>query len=96
MEAAAVGVRNPLRKNRLSGKVLAKGWKGDPYMRLERQDGDLSISISSDGKTWKVLATVVGTREKLKVGLATYSTSSEPSKIQFDQFKLTVARKKKR
>lgn len=75
---------------------LENGWKGDPYLRLERQDRDLSFSISSDGENWTPRTTTVGLPAKLKVGLAAYSTSSAPSKIQFDQFKLTLVRKKKR
>ncbi len=78
-----------------NGTVIEKGWKGDAYLRLDRRDGDLGFSISRDGENWKGLCLTVGIREKLKVGLAAYSTSTEPSKVVFDHFRLTQDRKKK-
>ncbi len=86
---------------RQGGKIVEGGkgpenrWKGDAYLRLERRDGDLCDYISSDGEKWKGLGMIVGIREKLKVGLAAYSSSTDPSKVQFDRFKLTQDRKKK-
>lgn len=77
------------------GKGPEKEWKGDAYLRLERRDGDLCDYISSDGEDWKAIGAIGGVREKLKVGLVACSSSSEPSKIQFDHFKLIQDRKKK-
>lgn len=70
-------------------------WKGDAYLRLERQDGNLGFAISSDGENWKRTGAIGGVREKLKVGLAAYSSSSDPSKVRFDQLKITRGKRKK-
>lgn len=76
-------------------KESAKGWKCEAYLRVERQDRGLGFSASSDGKNWKLSSRMaIGSQEKLKVGLAAYSTSSEPSKVRFDQLKLTRGKKK--
>lgn len=75
---------------------LENGWKREAYLKLERQGGDLTFSISLDGEKWKGLGVTVGIREKLKVGLAAYSTSTEPSKVRFDQLKLKRGKKKER
>lgn len=80
------------RHQRQGGKIVegAKGfenrWKGDAYLRLDRRDGDIGYSISSDGEHWKAIGGIGGIHEKLKVGLAAYSTSTEPSRVVFDQF----------
>lgn len=94
-------VRRWFHDKRQGGRIIegAKGrdeeWKRDAYLRLERQDGNLGYSISSDGENWKRTGAIGGVREKLKVGLAAYSTSTDPSKVQFDQLKLTWPQRKK-
>jgi hypothetical protein len=76
-------------------KESAKGWKGYAYLQLDRQRSRLGFSASSDGKDWKLSSGMaIGSREKLKVCLAAYSTSSEPSKVRFDQLKITRGKKK--
>jgi hypothetical protein len=75
---------------------LEGGWKGEPYLRLERQDGNLGYSISSDGEIWKDLGATVGINGKLKVGLAAYSTSSDPSSVVFDQLTIRHGDKKRK
>jgi hypothetical protein len=71
-------------------------WKGDAYLRLERQDGNLGFAISSDGENWKRSGAIGGVREKLKVGLAAYSTSTDPSKITFDELTIRHGEQKRR
>jgi regulation of enolase protein 1 (concanavalin A-like superfamily) len=69
------------------------------YLRLVRQGETFYPSISPDGKKWALLvggAGYVGLPKKLKVGLAAYSFSTEPSKVRFDQFKLTLGQRKGR
>lgn len=87
-------------ERRAGGSIIegARGredeWKGDAYLRLDRQDGNLGFAISSDGENWKRSGAIGGIREKLKVGLAAYSTSTDPSKVRFDQLKVTQGKKK--
>jgi hypothetical protein len=71
-------------------------WKGDAYLRLARQDGNLGFAISSDGENWKRTGAIGGVREKLKVGLAAYSTSTDPSKVVVDQFTIRQGEQKRR
>jgi hypothetical protein len=81
-------------------------WKPDPagekeahvYLRLERQGDIISEAISPDGKKWTYSFTVriKGLPEKVEVGMAAYSTSTEPFKVRFDQFKLTRGERKGR
>lgn len=68
------------------------------YMRLERRGELLLCKISPDGKSWVMIGggNLQGLPPKLKVGLAAYSTSTEPSKVRFDQLKLTQGKMKKR
>jgi len=65
------------------------------YMRLKRQDISLLCDIGPDGKSWVSIGGInlVGLPSKLKVGLAAFSTSTEPSKVRFDQLKLAGGRK---
>jgi regulation of enolase protein 1 (concanavalin A-like superfamily) len=67
------------------------------YLRLVRRGEKLYPSISPDGEKWALLMAGQYGRlpVKLKVGLAAYSTSAEPSKVRFDQFKLTQGQKKR-
>jgi hypothetical protein len=58
-------------------RELENGWKGDAHLRLERRDGNLVYYASSDGENWKNLGGTGGIHEKLKVGLAAYSSSTE-------------------
>lgn len=84
--------------------AVSKIWRDWPfeakpehvYMRLKRQDESLLCHISPDGKSWVRIGGInlLGLPSKLKVALAAFSTSSDPSKVQFDQLKLTVSKKK--
>ncbi|HEY7154188.1 MAG TPA: hypothetical protein VH575_09560 [Gemmataceae bacterium] len=95
-------VRRWFDDKRQGGSIVegAKGpeneWKGDAYLRLERQDGNLGFAISSDGENWKRSGAIGGVREKLKVGLAAYSTSTDPSKVVFDQLTIRHGEQKRR
>jgi hypothetical protein len=67
------------------------------YLRLKRSDETFYPYVSPDGEKWTLLTGGAGFRHlpaMLKVGLAAYSTSSERSKVRFDQFKLIQDRKK--
>jgi regulation of enolase protein 1 (concanavalin A-like superfamily) len=68
------------------------------YLLLERQGDVIKDSISPDGKKWPVNGNVSipNLPAKFKVGLAAFSTSTEPSKVRFDQFKLTWGKKKEK
>jgi regulation of enolase protein 1 (concanavalin A-like superfamily) len=65
------------------------------YLRIERQGNRVRKTASPDGKKWSPLITEEETElpRKLKVGLAAYSTSTEPFKVRFDQIKLIQGRK---
>lgn len=68
------------------------------YLRLARRSETLYLSMSLDGKKWTQLmggARYIGLPAKLKVGLAAYSTSTEPTTARFDEFKLIRGQKKK-
>lgn len=68
------------------------------YLRFERQANCIRIVISPDGKTWDRHQSweTMNLPNSFKVGLAAYSTSSEPFKVRFDQFKLTHGGEKKK
>ena len=68
------------------------------YLRLERWGQTLLHRISPDGESWVSVggAGLAGLPSKLKVGLIACSTSSEPSKVRFDQIKLTRGNKRER
>lgn len=95
-------VRRWFDDKRQGGRIVegARGreyeWKGDAYLRLDRQDGNLGFAISSDGENWKRSGAIMGVREKLKVGLAAYSTSTDPSKVVFDQLTIRHGEKKRK
>lgn len=73
-------------------------WKLDPaaekvphvYLNLERRGNFIYEAYSPDGKNWTydIKVKVKDLPEKVEVGLAAYSTSTEPFKVRFDQFKL--------
>jgi hypothetical protein len=66
------------------------------YMRLARQGESLLCDISPDGKSWVSIGggNLSGLPSKLKVALAAYSTSTDPSKVRFDQLSLWRGKKK--
>ena len=72
-------------------------WKPDPrakeehlYLYFERKGDNWCVAISPDGKkrTSQISYKAFPLPRKFKVGLAAYSTSTEPFKVHFDQFKL--------
>jgi hypothetical protein len=67
------------------------------YMRLERQGQLLDCKISPDGKSWVSIGggNLLGLPSKLKVGLGAFSTSTDPSKVVFDQLQITKGKKRK-
>jgi hypothetical protein len=80
-----------------------RGWEKWPlpekaeyaYLRLDhRAAGWSSFFISPDGENWTRLGYLPSVPEKGKIGLAAYSTSTEPSRVRFDQLKLARSRKK--
>jgi hypothetical protein len=67
------------------------------YVRVEQRGAIIHFFLSPDGKKWTgVLSTGPSLLAKGKVGLAAYSTSSEPSKVCFDQIKFSNVKKKER
>ncbi len=83
--------------------ITDRGWKdwplresaGPVYLRLERRDNWFSFSISPDGrKRATVEESHLALSAEIKVGLAAYTTSTEPSKVRFDQIKLSQGKKK--
>lgn len=66
------------------------------YIRLKRHGEALLCDISPDGNSWVSIGggNLLGLPSKLKVGLAAFSTSTDPSKVRFDQIKLTREKKK--
>jgi hypothetical protein len=90
-----------------SNAIWSRSWKNWPlpektdhaYLRIKREGEKLYPSISPNGEKWTSL---VGSAQfgrlpaKLKVGLAAYSTSTEPAKVRFEDFKLIRGKKKER
>lgn len=66
------------------------------YLCFERQGNSIRIVISPDGKRWDRHQAWESKNlpRKFKVGFAAYSTSTEPFKVRFDQFKLIRGQKK--
>ena len=66
---------------------------------MERRDGFIKLLTNLEDREWEKYGSVdMGVPSwpaKLKVGLAAYSTSTEPFKPTFDQFKLIRLPKKK-
>ncbi|HEY7331206.1 MAG TPA: hypothetical protein VH592_26465 [Gemmataceae bacterium] len=83
--------------------LIDRGWRYWPmpkkadsvYLRMEQGDRGIRISISPSGEKWTQLTGHTwGMHPRPKVGLAAYSTSSEPSRVRFDQIKLWRGKKK--
>ena len=81
---------------------MDRGWQKWPlpekaeyaYLRLDNRVGGWgSFYISPDGEKWARLEYLPSVPAGGKIGLAAYTTSTEPSKVTFDQLKL--ARRKK-
>ena len=81
--------------------IWERGWQNWPlpekadcaYLRLEQRGEWICFFISPDGKKWTPLRHW-GRRPPIRiVGLAAYSTSTEPSKVRFDQLKLARGKK---
>jgi hypothetical protein len=83
---------------------IRKGNEERIYLRLDRRGNSIYQFLSPDGEKWYAGSSKTpgeGTISvdfstlpaKLKVGLAAYSTSTEPFKVRFDQFKLIRGRK---
>ena len=81
------------------------GWQNWPmaknantaYVRVEQRGDIIHFFLSPDGKKWtELLSTAPSLPVKGKVGLAAYTTSSEPSKVFFDQIKFSNVKKKER
>jgi RNA polymerase sigma factor (sigma-70 family) len=67
------------------------------YLRLERKGDKLLASVSHDGKKWSELSPLeLKLPAKLKLGVGAGSTSTEPFKPRFDEFKLTQSGDRKR
>lgn len=66
------------------------------YLRLMRKGALLDYSISPDGKSWVMGGglNLLSLPSKIKVGLVAFTTSTEPSKVRFDQLKLSHGKKK--
>jgi len=85
-------------------QICDSGWKDWPfpkkmdyaYLRLEQRDTWINLFISPDGEKWTRVSAHSGQPEKFKLGLVAYSTSTEPSKVRFDQLKLTLGKKEAR
>jgi regulation of enolase protein 1 (concanavalin A-like superfamily) len=82
--------------------IWERGWQNWPmpekaeyaYLRLDhRAGGWSSFFISPDGEKWTRLGYLASVPANGKVGLAAYSTSTEPSKVQFDQLKLSQTKR---
>lgn len=102
---AALKDRDPPKGH--SDGTWGPSWKNWPltakaeqaYLKLERRGKILYPSLSPDGEKWTLLVGGRGLQKlpaKLKVGLAVYSTSTEPSKVRFDHLKVTRGKKHKR
>ncbi|MGH7173767.1 MAG: hypothetical protein ACRELG_26085 [Gemmataceae bacterium] len=67
------------------------------YLRFARQGNNIRKTVSLNGKKWEptfTWETKGGLPNKFKVGLAAYSTSTEPFKVRFDKFKLVQGQQK--
>lgn len=67
------------------------------YLRMEQGDKYISFFMSPDGEKWtRVVVCAPALPAKSKVCLAAYTTSSEPSKVRFDQIKFWRGKNEKR
>lgn len=84
---------------------IRKGDEEHIYLRLDRQENSIYKFLSPDGEKWyagssdtpgkgTISVDFSALPAKLKAGLAAYSTSTEPFKVRFDQFKLIRGQKK--
>jgi hypothetical protein len=84
--------------------ICDRGWKNWPfpektdyaYLRLEQRDKWITFFISPDGEKWSELTYQPSLPAKANVGLAAYSTSTERSKVCFDQLRVKRGKKKER
>lgn len=84
--------------------IWDQGWHNWPlttkvesvYLKLEHRRNRFYFLISPDGEKWTQLLWRSGPPANLKLGLAAYSSSSEPSKVRFDQLWLSRGKKKER
>jgi hypothetical protein len=89
-----------LRMNRM----WERGWQDWPlaekakyaHLRLEHREGWSCLYISPDGEKWTRLDYLRSLPAKGKLALAAFSTSTEPSKVVFDQLKLARGKKKEK
>jgi hypothetical protein len=64
--------------------------RGPTYIRVERWDNDLGVSLSGDGNTWEpTVLQPIKLPKKVKVGLIAEATDSGTFEAVFDQFTLT-------
>lgn len=83
---------------------IRKGNEEHIYLRLDRRGNSIYRFLSPDSEKWyagsdmreegSISVEFSSLPTKLKVGLAAYSTSTEPFKVRFDQFKLSRGGKK--
>lgn len=87
----------------LTDTIWERGWQKWPlpqkadyaYLRLENWDEWSRFFISPDGEKWTQLV-FAPMPKKCKLALAAYSTSTEPSKVRFDQLKLARGKKREK
>lgn len=101
--ADSVQIEGDHGRPRLSRNAIwERGWQSWPlpakaeyaYLRLDQRVGGWAgFSISPDGKKWTLLEHLHSVPAGGKVGLAAFSTSTEPSKVRFDQIKLARGKK---
>ena len=66
------------------------------YLRLEQREEWSYFFISADGEKWTPVTPLRSLPNGGKLGLAASSTSPEPSKVIFDQLKLTRGKKEEK
>lgn len=82
--------------------IWDRGWKDWPlpkktdsaYLRLEQQGQWIIFFMGPDGENWTKVYEQPRLPAKSKVGFAAYSSSSKPSKVQFDRLSLTRPQRK--
>lgn len=85
--------------------ILDRGWRDWPipkeanclYLRMKQGEKRITFFMSPDGEKWTKLISCAPTLPaKSKVGLAAYTTSTQPSKVRFDRLKFTPSTKQER
>jgi hypothetical protein len=85
--------------------LFDRGWRDWPipknadcvHVRMEQRGYWIRFFLSPDGEKWtESMGTGPSLLAKGKVGLAAYTTSSEPSKVRIDQIKFTQGNKKRK